>query len=112
MLKSEILDDTTVVSFEDTNKFHALNADSVKEQLNAHFKQENTKLIINLDGIKFIDSTGFGVFLSVLKTANTKSGQLKLCNVAPEVYDLLKLLQLHTVFSIQTSVDECINSFN
>lgn len=112
MLKKEIINGINVARFIDTNKFNAINAESIKEELNNIFNQEGIKLVLNLEGIKFVDSTGFGVFLSVLKKSNTTSGQLKLCNISPEVMDLIKLLQLHTVFSIQESLEESLNSFN
>ena len=74
-------------------------------------QKPNTKLIIDLKGVKYIDSSGFGVFLSVMKSANNNYGDLRFCNIADEVMELFKLLQLHNIFKIYPTVDECINSF-
>jgi len=54
----------------------------------------------------------FGVFLSILKTANNNHGQFKLCNIEPEVMELFRLLQLHNVFEIHNNLEDCIKSFN
>ncbi|MFC2098789.1 hypothetical protein ACFLSP_03480, partial [Bacteroidota bacterium] len=35
-----------------------------------------------------VDSTGFGVFLSIMKTANNNYGFFKICNINAEVMEL------------------------
>ena len=112
MLKVEQINNTYVASFENINRFNALITEPVKEQLNNLFNKPNTKLVLNLSGINFIDSSGFGVFLSVMKTANINYGQFKICNITPEVMELFKLLQLHNVFEIYSNLDDCLRSFN
>ncbi len=105
-------DNTTIVYFKDNvKKFNALITDEAKQQLNALFKTPNTKLILSLKGIKYVDSSGFGVLLSLMKTANNKYGFLKICDVSDEVMELFKLLQLHNIFDIQDHVEDCLKSY-
>ncbi|NLI25499.1 MAG: STAS domain-containing protein [Bacteroidales bacterium] len=111
MLKAEVVDNITVVSFQNVTRLNALIADQVKTELNSFFSKPNMKLVLNLEGVTFIDSSGFGVFLSVMKTANNSYGQFKICNIAPEVMELFKLLQLHNVFEIYSTTEDCIKSF-
>ena len=111
MLKTETINDVIVVRFENVNRFNALIADPVKEQLKGYFNKSNSKLILNLEGIDFVDSTGFGVFLSIMKTANNNYGFFKICNITTEVMELFKLLQLHNVFEIYSTLEDCIKSF-
>jgi len=111
MLKTENINDVIVVKFDNVNRFNALIAEPVKEQLKGYFNKPNTKLVLNLEGISFIDSTGFGVFLSIMKTANNNYGYFKICSIASEVMELFKLLQLHNVFEIYSTLDDCIKSF-
>jgi anti-sigma B factor antagonist len=111
MLKVEVINNINVASFENINRFNALITEPVKEQLNSLFNKPNTKLVLNLEGINFIDSSGFGVFLSVMKTANINFGHFKICNISKEVMELFKLLQLHNVFEIYSNLDDCLKSF-
>jgi len=111
MLKIENTNGITVVNFKDTDRFNALIAEPVKEQLKGLFHKPETKLILDLSGIKFIDSSGFGVFLSIMKTAANNNGKFKICNISSEVMELFKLLQLHNVFEIHDSRKGCIDSF-
>ena len=112
MLKKEKIQDIDVVSFDNISKFNALISDSVKQELNTLYDKPNTKLVLNLEGIHYIDSSGFGVFLSVMKTANNNYGHFKICNASEEVMELFKLLQLHTIFEIYNNFDDCIKSFH
>jgi anti-sigma B factor antagonist len=111
MLKIENINDVTIVSFKDTNRFNALITDKVKEQMKALFVSPNTKLILDLSGIQFIDSSGFGVFLSIMKTANNSFGYFKISNITEEVMELFKLLQLHNVFEIYNKREDALKSF-
>lgn len=112
MLKTEKINDIDVVTFEGVKKFNALITEEVKEELTQFFEKPNTKLILNLEGINYVDSSGFGVFLSIMKTANNNYGFFKLCNIAPEVMELFKLLQLHNIFEIYEDLDDCVKSFS
>ena len=111
MLKTEVINNINVVTFNGVTRFNALITESVKLELNSFFNKPGTRLILDLDGINFIDSTGFGVFLSVMKTANNSHGQFKICNIASEVMELFKLLQLHNVFEIYGNRNDCLKSF-
>jgi anti-sigma B factor antagonist len=111
MLKIQNINDVIVVSFRDVKRFNALISDSVKEEVKALYKTSDTKLILDLTGIDFIDSTGFGAFLSIMKTANNTFGFFKLCNLNEEIMELFKLLQLHNVFEIYKNLDDALRSF-
>lgn len=111
MLKTEKINNITVVKFNNIDRFNALIVEPVKEQLKSFFNKPDTRLVLNLEGIKFIDSSGFGVFLSIMKTANNNHGQFKICSINREVMELFKLLQLHNVFELYDSQEECVRSF-
>ena len=112
MLETKRFDDILVVSLKDSPRLNALIAEPVKAHLLDLFNKPNTKLIFDLQGITFIDSSGFGVFLSALKPANNHYGQFKICNANADVMELFKLLQLHHVFEIYDELDSCLKSFN
>lgn len=111
MIKTEINKGIVIAYFADTSKFNVLITETVKEELKSLFINPGTKLILDLGGISFIDSSGFGVFLSIMKTANNTQGYFKICNINEEVMELFKLLQLHHVFEIYNTREDAIKSF-
>lgn len=112
MLETTHIDDVNVVRLKDTNRLNAPIAEPVKEGLLEYFNKPNVSVVFDMEGIKFIDSSGFAVFLSAMKAANNNVGQFKLCNATEDVMELFKLLQLHHVFEIYDELDACIASFN
>lgn len=112
MLETRNIDDVIVVRLKNSNRLNSLITEPVKESLLAHFNKPDVKLAFDLQGITFIDSSGFSVFLSALKAASNNQGEFKICNVNEEVMELFKLLQLHHVFEIYDELDPCIQSFN
>jgi len=100
-----------IISFT-VNKINALITDEIRDIINKIFDNSNSKVIIDLQGVEYIDSSGFGCFLSVMRTAKNNYGILKFTNPEPDVMELLKNLHLHTVFQIYNDIDTCIRSFN
>jgi anti-sigma B factor antagonist len=82
----------------DTDRLNATIAPSVKEQLNTTLNDSDTDFFLDLQNIKFIDSTGIGVLISALKTARQNNGNFYLTHVNKEVMDLLSLMKLDKVF--------------
>jgi len=99
------------VSFYELNKLNATVADDIRSELVRMFDVPNAKVVIDLKGVEYIDSTGFGCFLTAMKTARNNYGKLKICNIEPRVLDLFKALQLHTVLELHEDLESCINSF-
>lgn len=110
MLKVDKIGNVMVVSFDQDNKINVTVSQKIKVEV-TKLIAPHSKLVLNLDGINYIDSTGFGMLLSILRTCKNQQSLLKLCNISPEVMELVKLLQLQTVFDIRGSVDECIKGF-
>ena len=111
MIQVKNIHEVLVVSLKDTNRFNAPLAETVKRKLHEYFLKPNVDMVFSLEGITFIDSSGFGAFLSALKAASNNYGQFKICSASPEVMELFKLLQLHHVFEIYDELDACLKSF-
>jgi len=111
MLKINSTGDVTEVKFDNTQKINVLVSESIKLELQKLFEKPNSKVLINMDGIHFLDSSGFAAFLTISKVAGKNNGQIIFCNVSSSALDLFKVLQLHTVFNFIQDRDEAIKSF-
>ena len=108
---TEIDNSVDHVTFDGVEKFNALISEEARVQLSKLFEVANAKVILDLTGISYIDSSGFGCFLTTMKSARNNYGILKLCNLDPGVKALFNTLQLHTIFEIYDDLDGCIASF-
>lgn len=111
MLDTKESNGVLIVSFKETDRFNAPITEPVKESLLGYFSKPETKLVLDLQGIKFIDSTGFSVILLTMKAANNHKGIFKICNVSGDVKELFQVLQLHKVFEMYETLDECLATF-
>ena len=64
MINIEKKDKIDIISFS-VNKINALITDEIRDSINKVFDKSNSKVIIDLKGVEYIDSSGFGCFLSV-----------------------------------------------
>ena len=111
MLKVSTIGDVTEVKFDNIQKLNVLVSETVKTDLQKLFERPNMKVLINMDGVRFLDSSGFASFLSVSKTASKNNGQIIFCNLVDSALDLFKVLQLHRVFNIINDRNDALKSF-
>ena len=75
-----------------------------------NLKQEK-KIIIDLSGIKQIDSTGVGLLVSGHVLACVEESKLVLAGAGPRVEELMELSNLDTLLTLRPSVEEAIKAF-
>jgi anti-sigma B factor antagonist len=110
MINIEKKDKIDIISFS-VNKIDALISDEIREGILKAFDNSNSKVIIDLKGVEYVDSSGFGCFLSVLRAARNNYGVLKFANPEPRVSELFETLHLQTVFQIYSDIEMCLMSF-
>jgi RNA polymerase sigma-B factor len=65
-----------------------------------------TRLVIDLEGVEFLDSTGLGVLVGALKRMRSKEGELVLVCTNPRILKVFEITALTEVFTIVGSLDE------
>ncbi len=99
-----------VVRF-NTDRINALNVEGVKSSIANLFEAQHTKVVIDLSDVNYIDSTGFAMFLHLLRIARSNYCSFKLFGLTPSVASLFKALQLDSSFDIFQDKAACIQSF-
>ena len=70
-----------------------------------------TRVVINMSQMKFVDSSGLGALISCLRDVTGEKGQLKLCAMTRSVRALFELMRMNRVFDIFESQEEAVKSF-
>ncbi len=67
-------------------------------------------VVLQLDRVEFIDSSGLGALVRLMQAARTKSGDLKLCGVPAKIRKVLELTHLLKQFEVYDSLEEAITA--
>jgi anti-sigma B factor antagonist len=70
-----------------------------------------TKILLNLQDVTRIDSSGVGELVSAHTTATNRGIKLALVNAPERIDEVLRIAQLLTVFDVYATEDEAIQSF-
>ena len=66
------------------------------------------QLVVNLDKVGFLDSTGLGVLVGGLKRVRAYDGSLDLVCTQPRILKIFRIAGLTEVFGIYQTVDQAI----
>ena len=69
------------------------------------------KILLNLAGVSYIDSSGIGELVSSYTTSNKAGGELKLLRLTQKLQDLLTITKLLTVFDVYDDETEALSSY-
>ena len=84
---------------------------SLRTAIRRLLEEGKKRILLNLAGVSYVDSSGIGELVSSYTAINKEGGQLKLLNLTQKLQDLLTITKLLTVFDVYESEAEALNSF-
>ena len=84
---------------------------SLRDSIRQLADQGKKKVLLNLAGVKYMDSTGVGELIANYTTIKRQGGQLKLLNLTDRIQNLLVITKLLTVFDSYDNEAEALKSF-
>lgn len=85
-------------------------APKLREKLIELVSEGSYDVVVNLEGVDFLDSTGLGVLVGALKRVKAHDGSLSLVCTQDKILKIFKITGLTKVFPIHRSVDEAVGS--
>lgn len=79
-------------------------APNLQTELAALVRDGVSRVVVDLSGVEFCDSTGMNVLLSAMKRLREQGGSLELAAPRPAVRRILQVTGLDTVFSVHDAV--------
>ncbi len=102
--------DGVAVATVPVDELDASNSNEFKRDI-APVLQANSKLILDLSRLRFVDSSGLGAMLSCLRQLTAKGGDLKLCSMSQQVRSLFELVRMHRIFDIHPTREDAMAAF-
>lgn len=85
-------------------------APRLRERLVGLVGEGRTKIVVDLEQVDFIDSTGLGVLVGALKRVRTNDGDLALVCTGARILKVFEITGLTKVFAIHRSVDDATSA--
>lgn len=109
-IEERVVDNVTVLDLK--GKLTLGDGDELlKDKINSLVQQERRFILLNLEGVPYIDSAGLGEIVRTYTTVSRQGGKLKLVHLTKRITDLLSITKLLTVFETFDTESEAIKSF-
>jgi anti-sigma B factor antagonist len=109
-LRSHISGDIPVLQL--AGRFDNYVAPSVAEWLEKHISVEHSSIVVDLEGVTFIDSTALATLVQGLNRCRKLNGNLHLCGMRQQVYMIFELTRLDKAFNIFVDENHAIQAIN
>ncbi len=85
--------------------------DTFTNEVKKLIEEGHVDLVLDLNKVRYINSTGLGILVSGLTTLKKNMGQMKICNLSDRIDRLFSVTSLTTVFATYESLEEALASF-
>jgi anti-sigma B factor antagonist len=85
-------------------------APRLREAVVTAIESGNTRLVIDVENVEFLDSTGVGVLVGALKKVRSVGGTLDIVCTQPRLLKIFVITGLDKVFGLHTSVAEAVSN--
>lgn len=82
-----------------------------KKTVTRLLEEGHTRLLVDLSGVGFLDSSGLGALVRALTQSQKEGGQTKLLGAGPQIRKLLQMTKLDSVFEIHDDMEAAVSSF-
>ena len=106
-MKFEILPiGDTIAAIRGVGRLNMVSASALRETVAAALTQGRSRVVVDLSGIDFVDSSGLGALIGCLKSARQVGGDLRIAQPTPQVTMVLQLSNLDRVLKSYGSTEE------
>ncbi len=88
-----------------------LTAGELEEVIDSLLKRRRYRIVVDLAGVDYISSAGWGIFISHIKDVRANEGDIKLSGMVPDVYEIFQLLEFDNILQAFGSADEAARSY-
>ena len=109
-LKTQHVNNVTILNVE--GRFESHTVPPIQDFLQEATLQKPAYIVVNLEGVYFVDSTALSTLVAGMKRARQLDGDLRLCNLQQPVRMIFELTRLDRAFEIFAGEEEAIQAFS
>ena len=104
--------EVTVIRFMDRNILDEASIQAIGEEILQHVGASTSpKLLIDFTNVDHLSSAALGTLITVNNKVRQKDGQLRLCNIDPQIYEVFVITKLNKLFQIYDDAAQATQSF-
>jgi anti-sigma B factor antagonist len=103
--------DTGITVVAPSGRLDVAGAPALKAAIGEAVKSGPSRLVIDMEGVSFVDSTGLGSVIAALKMVRGSKGDLRLAAPNQQVRVVLELTTLDRVFAYYPTVEDALTDF-
>jgi len=88
-----------------------MTATELEKVMNSLLERNKYRIIVDLGGVDYISSAGWGIFISNIREIRQHSGDIKLARMIPNVYEIFELLEFDSILRAFDSIEKAKNDF-
>lgn len=88
-----------------------LTAVELEKVIDSLLNRQRFRIIVDLAGVDYISSAGWGIFISHIKDVRSNEGDIKLAGMISNVYEIYELLEFDNVLKAYSSIDDARSAF-
>jgi anti-sigma B factor antagonist len=83
----------------------------LERRLQALLRENRYHIVVDLAGVEYISSAGWGIFISEIREIRENGGDLKLAGMIPDVKEVFDLLEFENILKAYADADLAVASF-
>lgn len=95
-IRSRVIDKVVVIY--PKGHLDAHNVERVEKEILKHVMNEHIYIVINCRDLNYISSAGMGIIMSYLDEVREKGGDIKLCGVSEQLYEIFDLVDFTAIY--------------
>ncbi len=88
-----------------------MTATELERVLDSLLKQQKFKIVIDLAGVDYISSAGWGIFISNIREIRAHEGDIKLARMIGSVYEIFELLEFDSILQAYDNIEKARTGF-
>ncbi len=111
-LKVQQTGEVTQVGFLDKNILEEAYIQQIGDEIRQLIDAStNPKVLLNFQGVEHLSSAALGTLITVNNKVRQKGGQLRLCNIDEQIYEVFVITRLNKLFQIHPDAAQALASF-
>jgi len=108
----ETIGDVTIAKFLDKKILDETNIQIIGNQLFGLVDEDGRKsIILDFSNVEYLSSAALGKLITMDKKVKAASGELRLCSIRPEIFEVFAITKLNKLFKIVEDQEQALTSF-